>query len=180
MSCTWKPAHCSREEQTLQTARGVQFGRAISHVRWSTVSSLGRFNSRSIDDGCPRTPPCSCCVCAALPPSVHRRASMAPGARAQRRGGARHQTQHPSAASALPPRAQHNASPLTAARMRAAGCLLARLPCFVLGKLGWIALPRCPPPSTRFLSTMPRTIPFSLTRGALVPGTRGSSVTEVG
>jgi len=124
MSCTWKPANCSRggADSTWSTIRTSNLACPVVHRQQPRSVQLPQH------DGCPRTPPCSCCVCAALPPSVHRRASMAPGARAQRRGGARHQTQHPSAASALPPRAQHNASPLTAACMRAAGCLLARLP----------------------------------------------------
>lgn len=76
------------------------------------------------------------CVCAGLPPSVPRRASMAPGARAQRRGGARHRTRHPSgarcgsdAARAPPPRAPHNALPPHGS-VRA--CVLARQPASLL------------------------------------------------
>jgi hypothetical protein len=45
---------CKLQQGKEQTARGVQFGGAISHVRWSTASSssssrrLARFNSSSM------------------------------------------------------------------------------------------------------------------------------------
>jgi hypothetical protein len=187
MSCTWKPANCSRggADSTWSTIRTSNLACPVVHCQQPTPSSV----QLPQHDGCSRTPPCPCCVCAALPPRVHRRASMPQGhARSAAAGpGTKHGIPPPHDADPTPPARYPHArrimpSPLTvtAACVRAAGCLLARLACFVLGKLGWICSATMPSSIDPIPIDDAATIPFSLTRGALVPGTCESSVTEVG